>query len=43
MMTRIAMTGMYYSFFLKRNIRKIQPVVSPKVRTLNVEKVSVII
>jgi hypothetical protein len=43
MMTKMAMRGILESLSLRRNIRKIQPAVNPKVSTLKVEKVSLII
>lgn len=41
--TRIAIKGIFYSFFLSKNIKKIHAPVSPKVKTLNVENVRLII
>lgn len=41
--TRIAMRGIFYSFFLSRNIRNMHAAVSPRVMTLNVENVRFII
>lgn len=41
--TKMAMSGIFYSFFLSKNIKKIQAAVSPKVNTLKVEKVRLII
>ena len=43
MTTRRAINGIFYSFFIKRNIKKIHPPVSPKVSTLKVENVRFII
>lgn len=42
-MTKIAISGIFYSFFLSKNIKKIQAAVNPKVNTLKVENVRLII
>lgn len=41
--TKIAINGMLDNLSLRRNIKKIHPAVNPKVRTLKVEKVSLMI
>ena len=41
--TKIAINGMFYNFFLKKNMKKMQPHVNPRVKILKFEKVKVII
>jgi hypothetical protein len=41
--TKMAIKGMFDNLYLRRNMRKMHPAVIPKVRTLKVEKVSLMI
>jgi hypothetical protein len=43
MITKMAISGIFYNLFLIKNKIRIHPAVNPKVRTLKVENVKLII